>query len=240
MDRGGGDVVGVLGGMGPLATADFYNKLISRTGAATEAENVRTAIWSDPTIPDRTLALLGRGPSPVPAMVSNTRALLALGASVIVMPCNTAHAFLPEVVARTGGSFVNMIGETVAHCVQEYPHAQALGVLSTEGTKRTGLYRKAAAGAGLHVVEPTTEEQDRWVSSAIHLVKTGGSLVTARAIIEQAADALVARGADVVIAACTELPLILDERYPHAPIVDATDCLAQATVNRVRPFARAS
>lgn len=223
-------VVGILGGMGPLATADFLTKLTTLTPADHEAGHLTVAIWSNPRIPDRTRALRGLGPSPVNAMADGVRALLLLGASLIAVPCNTAHAFLPDVQARTGARFVDMIDATVARVAGEYPDASRIGILSTEGTQLAGLYRRACDRSGLIAVEPSTDVQQACLDRAIALVKTGGDLQRAASLVAQAAHHLADRGAEAVILGCTELPIISQQVTQFLPVVDATDSLARAVV----------
>lgn len=106
-------VLGVLGGMGPLATARFYDAVVRATPAGHDQGHIPTVIWSDPRIPDRTAAILAGGPSPVPAMVDGARKLETAGAETLAIPCNTAHAFLPELRASTRLVWIDMVGETL-------------------------------------------------------------------------------------------------------------------------------
>ena len=223
-------IVGVLGGMGPLATADFLSKVIQRTEVATEADHLPLAIWSNPEIPDRTRALLGVGPSPVPAMTDGVTRLLEMGASAIAIPCNTAHAFVPELEATTRATFLNMIDVAVDHVVQNHPGTRRVGVLGTRGTRLAGLYAKACAARDLDVIDVPDDLQHLYVDVAIRQVKTGGDRRCATALVGQAAATLAMQGADVAIAACTEIPLVAQAAAKVLPVVDATDCLAAALV----------
>lgn len=109
------EIIGILGGMGPAATADFYAKLVAITPGSSDQDHLRTVIWSDPTIPDRTEALLGGGPDPTPWLLDGSRVLREAGATVIAIPCNTAHAFVPRIADRVGLPIVHMIGEVARH-----------------------------------------------------------------------------------------------------------------------------
>ncbi|SEM29648.1 aspartate/glutamate racemase family protein [Streptacidiphilus jiangxiensis] len=223
-------IVGILGGMGPSATADFMAKLVARTPAAMEFEHLPLAIWSNPEIPDRTRALLGLGPSPVPSMVDGVRRLIAMGARSIAIPCNTAHAFLPEIRQLVDVPFIDMIRATVDAIVCEYVGVRSVGLLATEGTRRAGLYAAECERRGLTLVNLDPGEQGAWVSPAIHMVKTGGDLAVARLGIRKAAQRLHQLGADIVVAGCTEIPLVSQDATQIVSIVDATDCLASAVV----------
>jgi aspartate racemase len=227
-------VVGVLGGMGPAATADFMSKFIARTNVDTEVDHIPLAIWSNPEVPDRTQFLRGLGVSPVPAMVDGVRRLTGLGADFIAIPCNTAHFFLPELIELTGARFLNMIEETVVQARQQSPGIRRVGILSTRGTRMTGLYAAACAERHLECVELSEEHQERFVDPAINQVKTGGDVNAGVAWIRQAVRVLADMGAEAVIAGCTEIPLIADRAVQVLPVIDATDCLAAAAVDRVQ------
>jgi aspartate racemase len=227
-------VVGILGGMGPSATADFLAKLVARTPVSTEADHLPVALWSNPEIPDRTRALLGRGPSPVPAMADGIRRLVALGATTIAIPCNTAHAFLGELRERTRAEFVDMIEATVTAVLSEHPSVRKVGILSTAGTRRVGLYAAACRRRGLVPVELSQTDQGRLVDPSINDVKTGGEPSSAVGRIREAAIALARLGAGAVIAGCTEIPLVSHSAAEVLPVVDATDCLARAVIARAR------
>lgn len=228
-------VLGVLGGMGPSATADFMAKLVARTSVRAECDHLPIAVWSNPEIPDRTEALLGRGPSPVPAMADGVRRLMGLGATTIAIPCNTAHAFLGELRARTGAEIIDMIEATVTGVLTSAPDTSRIGVLSTAGTRRTGLYAAECRRRGLVPVELSAADQARLVDPAIRDVKVGSDLQGAALRIREAVAALAGRGATAIIAGCTEIPLVASLAAEILPVVDATDCLAAAVVGRLVP-----
>jgi aspartate racemase len=226
-------IVGVLGGMGPSATADFMAKVVARTPAGTESDHLPMAVWSNPEIPDRTQALLGLGPSPVPAMLDGVRRLVAVGASTIAIPCNTAHAFLDELRAKTEAEFLNMIEATIATVRDVHPEARRVGILSTSGTRWAQLYARQCRGAGLLAIELSDADQARLVDPAIKAVKVGTGLDDAATRIGEAAALLADRGASVVVAGCTEIPLVAHEAAAVLPVVDSTECLAAAVVEHL-------
>lgn len=223
-------LLGVLGGMGPMATATFYRDLVRRTPARSDQEHIPVVIWSDGRIPDRSQALLGHGPSPLPQLVEGVRQLQAVGADLMAMPCNTAHAFLPQLQDATGADFVDIVRATVAATAARHPEARNVGVLGTQGTRLAGLYETACGELGLAVIQPTAHDQHTLVDEAIRLVKVGGQLDLARRLVERAAQSLEEAGADVAIAACTEIPLALGRAAEVLPILDSMECLADACV----------
>lgn len=228
-----GRVVGILGGMGPAATADFYAKLVRATPALTDQEHLRTLIWSDPTIPDRTSALLYGGVDPTPLLLAGALLLRSGGASVIAVPCNTAHAFIPRIADEVGVPFVHMVEETVLSIRRRHPDATHIGLLATTGTQASLLYDKALRRHGLEPVTPSAETQEARVMAGIARVKAGVVDAVTRELIAGAAGELVAAGAELVIAGCTELPIALEGVQLPVELVDPTEVLAEAVVRVV-------
>jgi aspartate racemase len=173
-------IVGILGGMGPSATADFLSKLTMHTMVDSESDHLPVAVWSNPEIPGRTQAILGRGPSPVPAMADGLRRLVSMGANAIAIPCNTAHAFLGELRADRCVEILNMIEAAVASVLVEYPGAHRIGILSTGGTRKAQLYTNECRRRSLDPVELAEVDQARLVDAAIRAVKTRSDLEVSR------------------------------------------------------------
>lgn len=222
--------IGILGGMGPLATVDFYRKVIDATPAGTDQEHVPVVVWADPTVPDRSAALSGHGPDPTPWLVRGAHRLEAMGARLIATPCNTAHAFLDGVRTSVRVPMLDMIAETVAEIRSHHPEVVSVGLLATTGTVRAGLYQRALEAAGLRVVVPGELTQGEAVTGAIRRVKAGDLGAAGICLIERATGELAVRGADLLVAGCTELPLLLGERSAGLPVVDPTAVLARAAV----------
>lgn len=218
--------------MGPAATAQFYATLIRRTPVASDQEHLRVLIWSDPTVPDRNAAAAGRGPDPTPWLLRGARFLEDAGADPIAVPCNAAHAFLPEVRRAVGGRILDMIDETARLVTALHPRIRRVGLLATDGTLRTRLYDKAFAERSIDVLTPDPVDQDRLVMGSIYGIKVGRTGPAVRSNLVSVAETLVARGADVIVAACSELPLILDEGELAVPLVDAAEALADAVVRQ--------
>jgi aspartate racemase len=232
-----GTVVGVLGGMGPAATADFYDKLVRATPATTDQHHLRVVVWSDPTVPDRSAAIVGDGPDPTPWLLRGARVLTGAGAGLIAVPCNTAHAFLATVEEQIGVPIVHMIDQAVRVVVEHAPRPRRVGLLATTGTVRAGLYQDWFARAGVDVVLPTSNEQEDLVASAIQAVKAGRRGREVTGLLADAGQRLARRGAQVLISACTEIPLVFDERHTSLPVIDPTWVLAHAVVAAAFPAA---
>ncbi|SDO05537.1 aspartate racemase [Streptomyces sp. cf386] len=233
------EIIGILGGMGPAATADFYAKLVATTPGAGDQDHLRAVIWSDPTIPDRTEALLGDGPDPTPWLLDGSRVLREAGATVIAIPCNTAHAFVPRIADHVGLPIVHMIGEVARHLTTLSPRIHTAGLLATTGTVRAGLYQEWLDRVGIRLVLPDATSQDHEVMTAIHAVKAGleagtHEAASTTALLTRAAQRLTEQGAQSVIAGCTEIPLGLPAEAVDVPLVDPALVLARALVRRAR------
>ena len=125
--------IGIIGGMGPMATVDLYRKIVENTDAACDNDHIRVYIDSNAAIPDRTAAILRGGPDPVPQMADSVRKLTACGADCLIMPCNTAHYFLPRLQSLTPVPFLSMLEAAADACRERFPGKTA-GVLATRGT----------------------------------------------------------------------------------------------------------
>jgi aspartate racemase len=234
MTGSGRELVGVLGGMGPAATADFYTKLIRRTPATVDQQHLRVAIWADPGVPDRVGAVLDGSTDPYPALLDGARKLASLGATLVAMPCHTANFFLPRLVADTGLAFVDMVAETVTELTRRHEHGATVGILATTATLRSELYQSRLAGADLPFVLGDAAAQ-RDVDEAIRQVKAGAP-EAGRAPAERAVGSLRRAGAGTVLLACTELPVALGASVRDGGrVVDPTDVLALAVVRECVP-----
>ncbi len=224
-------IVGILGGMGPAATADFYTKIIAATSATRDQDHLHVVIWADPSVPDRTDALLHGGADPMPLLLRGARALAADGADLIAIPCNTAHAFLTVLARDVPVPFLDMMEETAAMVEIRYPRVERVGLLATTGTITVGLYQRAFATHHVEVAVPDDAHQQQ-VMTAIHRVKAGDTGADVTALVGAAATYLIGQGARLLIAGCTELPLVFTEGDAPVPVIDPTAVLAAAVVRR--------
>jgi aspartate racemase len=226
--------IGILGGMGPLATADLYQKIIAATPARRDQDHCHVIIDSDPAIPDRTAALNGSGPDALPGLIVSAQRLVVAGADFIVIPCNTAHAFLPRLRPHVGVPIIDMIAATAEAVRAAFPQARRIGILAYQGTIATGLYHNALRARGLEPLSPSAEEQRRLVDGAIEAVKAGDTRPEVGGWLAQGGQELIARGAEVLLAACTEIPIVLHAPMVSVPLLDPTLILARAAVRTAR------
>ncbi|MEU9099926.1 amino acid racemase [Streptomyces sp. NPDC048361] len=236
--RRGRPTLGILGGMGPLATAAFYRTLVERTPADADQGHLPVLIWADPTVPDRTSALLGEGPSPLPALVAGARWLQQAGATCIAVPCNTAHAYAEQIAGATGADILDMIDAALRRAARSGPDVRRVGVLATRGTRMARLYEQAGQRLGLGVVQVPDDVQRAYVDPAIRAVKAGAHLADGgddgpERWIATAAEALKERGAQVAVAACTEIPLVARAAARVLPVVDSAEALVERALDRL-------
>lgn len=219
--------IGILGGMGPLATADLFNKIVMMTKAGCDNDHIRIFIDNNAQIPDRTAAILNGGPDPVPEMESALRNLEKCGASCIIMPCNTAHYFLPRLQPLTQIPFISILEETAKACASTYPGKTA-GILGTTGTLNTGIYANALSAQGVSYVLPN-EEQRQVLMDIIYSIK-GGKMLTDPAPFQSVMDQMAAQGADYFILGCTELPVAAQQLNLPGNFIDPTTELARSAI----------
>ncbi len=221
--------VGILGGMGPLATADLYQKIIRHTAANRDQDHLPVLIYADPSVPDRTEALLSGGEDPTPWLVRGARQLETSGASFIVMPCNTAHAFLESMRAAVEIPIIDMIDEAAREVRSLVTADSQVGILATSGTVAAGLYQAALDRSGLRSAVPD-EDGQRLVMETIALVKSGTVDDETVNPVQTAARDLERAGAKALLAACTELPVVLRQGHVTVPLIDPTEVLARAAI----------
>lgn len=221
--------VGVLGGMGPEATLDFFAKLLAATGANSDQEHLHVLIDNNPKVPNRNEAVAGRGPSPGPALAEMARDLERAGADFLVMACNAAHAFEADIRAATPLPFVSLIEEAAQATLARRPGLERAGVLAAAGTLDAGLYERAFAARGVRASSPAGEARERFMA-LLYRIKAGDKGEEVRAAMRSLAGELLDAGAQVIVAGCTEVPLVLTQRDLPCPLVDATAVLAERTV----------
>ena len=221
--------IGILGGMGPLATADLFQKIVLLTKADTDREHIRVYIDSNANIPDRTAAILSGGENPVPEMASALRHLEACGADCIIMPCNTAHYFLPRLQAMTKIPFLSILTAAAEACKAQF-HGKTVGILATRGTLAANLYQEALAQAGVPYLVPDAPAQDALMRVIYDGVKAGKGPDSYRADFLTVLEQMSAGGAEVFLLGCTELPLAAEALNIALPTVDPTAELAKAAI----------
>ncbi|OPH39484.1 aspartate/glutamate racemase family protein [Moraxella equi] len=226
-------IIGILGGMGPMAGVDMLAKFIARTneyGKATcDQDHIPVLLSSIPDVPDRSEFLLKNGQDPYPHLLSYAKNLQNAGATCLVIACNTAHYWFDRLQADLPNlTMLSMIDTTVQSAAANGKNN--IGILATNATLATGLYKDKIRGAGLHYLEPNHDDQQA-VMESIYLYKAG-QVDKAITLMTTQKDKLISQGADIIIMGCTEVPLILadDQRTHPQHYIDATQALVDEAI----------
>ncbi|CAA9225243.1 MAG: Aspartate racemase [uncultured Craurococcus sp.] len=223
-------ILGVLGGMGPLASAQFMLRLTLLTPAERDQEHVPAVLWSDPRVPDRTAARLGGGEDPLPALLRGIRGLEAAGCGAIAIPCNTAHGWHAAMQAATDLPILHIVEATAAELVRLGVTQGPIGVMGTAATLEMRLYQQGLERRGWPCLMPDAAEMAERVTPGIALVKAN-RVAEAYAPLAEVARSLMARGAKAVVLGCTEIPLgIAAGPALPFPVADSIDALARAAI----------
>ena len=224
-------LLGVLGGMGPLATVDFLAKLIEETRAERDQDHVPVVAYSVPQIPGRPEAILHGGASPLPAMLQGVRTLKRAGATAIAIACNTAHYWYDALQSEGGVPILHIADAACDAISQGAGRPRAIGLIATRGTVHARFFQERLAARGIACLVSTEEEQAALVEPAILAVKRH-ALADAHALAVGACAALAQRGAEAIVMGCTEIPPALEYAgHPFsARCVDPTRALARACV----------
>lgn len=222
-------VVGVLGGLGPEATLDFYAKVLALTTAERDQDHLHLLIDSNPKVPNRNDAVAGTGPSPGPAMAAMAAGLERAGADFLVMVCNAAHAFQKDIEAAVSVPFVSLIEETCQATLRAVPGLKTVGVLGSSGCLDAGLYQDAFAVHGVRALVPKNAERDAFMT-LLYRIKAGDKGAEVRQAVRALTTSLIAAGAEAIVAGCTEVPLVLHQDDLPCLLVNSTDVLAERTV----------
>ena len=227
------DLVGVLGGMGPLATADFVFKLIALTPAERDEDHIPIVVSSCPQLPSRVAPILERGArSPLPELKERLDSMLAAGARLIVMPCNTAHHWHAELAEAARPIPFPHIADAAADELGRRGIAGPIGLLATEGALKSGFYQQRLAARGLRCALPSEDVTRALVLPGIALVKANRPAEAAPLFREAVRRLKDETESVIVVLGCTEIPAAFPAGDPwlSAECVDATDALARATV----------
>lgn len=221
--------LGVIGGLGPLATAWFMELVIRMTDAQTDQQHLDMLIYNIPSIPDRTAYLLdSTKENPLPPMIRVGKTLAEQGAKCVAIPCITAHHFLPQLSQEIPIPIIDAVEETVKHLRQF--GVSAAGILATDGTIATRLLQNALENQGIQAVLPDAEDQKDVMDLIYRDIKADRPVDIEK--FRQVSNHLRQQGAQAIILGCTELSLIKREHSIGPGYIDALEVLAQQSVLR--------
>lgn len=212
-------MIGILGGMGPQATVDALDKLIKHTDAQCDQEHIPTITVSIPDIADRTTAIQNNSDAPLSKMVEYIKILEKTPVTCVIIPCNTAHYWLPQLQRKTRLPIISMIDATVTSIKTD-----RACILGTTGTLETKLYQTACQKQGIKYTIPSAVLQKQ-IMQSIYAYKAGHiqqAKQQMKAVLQQL-------NAKKYVLACTELPLILADE-PTEKFIDSTEQLVKAAI----------
>lgn len=195
--------IGIIGGMGPLATVDLYRRITAGTQAVRDQDHIPVLIDSNPHIPDRTEAIIGHGEDPVPELVKSAKRLEQAGADFLIMPCNTAHYFIDAIQEKVHLPFIHMIEESARYTKENYGQETVVGIMATDGTIQAKIYQHYYDKLAIRTVIP--EKKQRAIMKFIYEVIKSGSYDAGTELFFECVDELKQKGATVFLLGCTEL-----------------------------------
>ncbi|MBT5724396.1 MAG: amino acid racemase, partial [Gammaproteobacteria bacterium] len=219
--------IGVLGGMGPTATIDLLQRIIRLTPALDDVDHIRTLVDNNPQVPSRINYLIKRqGENPAPVLVSMAESLESMGADLLVMPCNTAHLYAPEIESAVSIRFLNMVELTVERVATEV-QASKVGLLASTAIHQTKLYESIFADRGVATMVPDDALQFQ-LMKLIMAIKAGD--LSESNLLQTIVENMLEEQAQCVVIACTELSALVDSLDVPVPVIDASQCLAEVAV----------
>ena len=223
--------LGILGGMGPAASAEFVTRLVAQTPATCDQEHIPFVLWNNPQVPDRSTSLRSGDDRPLPFLIEGIQILKAARCDLIVIPCNTAHFWYDE-MAKLRVPIVHIV-DSVADALRDVEAVGTIGVMGTQATVELGLYQYKLNKAGWSCIVPSKEEMDTLVQPAIDLIK-GGKLLESQLLLMKVIHSLIDRGASAVVLGCTELPLAIKISSENSvPLINSIDRLVKSVLRSV-------
>ena len=224
--------LGILGGMGPAASAEFVNRLIAQTSASCDQEHIPFVLWSDPRVPDRSTSLRNKDDLPLSWLLNGIQGLKSAGCNCIVIPCNTAHFWFDEMKKQASwNSKIIHIVDSVVDALQDVNVTNStIGIIGTQATIELGLYQYKLNKLGWNCITPTKEEMDTLVQPAINLIKANNN-EAAQPLIMTVVNRLIDSGAKAVVLGCTELPLAVKQAEEKGiPLINSIDSLVKSAL----------
>lgn len=224
--------LGIFGGMGPAASAEFVNRLVAQTPAICDQEHIPFVLWNNPQVPDRSTSLRNEDDRPLPFLLEGIQILKAARCDLIVIPCNTAHFWYDDMV-KLKVPIVHIV-DSVADALRAAGATGTIGVMGTQATVELGLYQYKLNKAGWTCIVPTKLEMDTLVQPAIDLVKAG-DMIKSHTMLMSVVDSLIDRGATAVVLGCTEIPLAVREsQQGDTPLINSIDSLVKSAIKKFK------
>lgn len=221
--------LGVIGGLGPMATAHFFQLLVEMTAAETDQEHMEILIHNCPSIPDRTQYILGKSTEdPVEQMAAIGRELAQMQADILAIPCVTAHYFHQELEARIHLPIIHAVWESARYLWER--GYRRVGIMATDATVQMGIFEESMRKFGITCVYPGEESQKKVMHLIYENVKAGKPIE--KNLFDTVAGELFSDGAEVILLGCTELSMIKQKQMTGAGCLDVTEVLAKICVEK--------
>lgn len=215
--------IGIIGGMGPMATAELFRMLISETAADSDRDHAHILVDCYPQIPDRTAAILEGGEDPVPYIIEAASRLERAGADILLISCHTSHCFYERISEGTSLPVLNM--QTITARKLANDGIRRVGVLATDGSIKTGIFTRALAAEGVEAIYPDEDAQRTVMNVIYNGVKAGREIDLGDFF--ALLDTLRNKGAERILLGCTELPLLFANGERPRDLVDPMELLAK-------------
>lgn len=221
--------LGIIGGMGPAATIDLYKKIVEQTPAEKDQDHIHVIIDSYPQIEDRTSYILHGGKSPAPKLIESAKRLEAAGVDALIMPCNTAHYFAKDIEKAVYIPLIHIVKCSAEAIKKKYPYVRKIGLIATTGTIKAGVYGDILKNYDLETIT-LNEELENNIMDCIYKGVKAGKTEEYSKLFQKCVDDIASLGAELLIAGCTEIPLLMPYVKTNLPVIDATYELAGAAV----------
>ena len=223
--------LGILGGMGPAASAEFVTRLIAQTPATCDQDHIPFVLWNDPTIPDRSASLINRDDLPWEKLRAGVLSLKNAGCDHIAIPCNTAHFWFDR-LSQLGVPITHIVGSVAEELRALKIYSGTIGIIGTKATMSLGLYQDYLGKLGWRCITPNTHQMDNQVQPAIDLIKAG-HVDQAHDVLLKTIDQLSPWGVNAVVLGCTEIPLAIKEtHYKNIPLINSIDSLVKSVLKQ--------
>jgi len=230
-------ILGVIGGMGSVATAYIFNRIIELTPAHVDQKYIETFIHNNTRIPDRTQGILFGGESPLKELERSIYVINKLEVDNIILACITSHYFIPQLQLISEAEIIDGVKEAAKHIKVKYPTIKRAGILASTGAIRVSIFQKQLKAYGIEAVIMNETDQERYFTEPIYQkwgIKAGNFDGVPRKRIMTATEILRKNGADAIIAGCSEIPLVLDTDDLDVPLIDTIDILIKTAIDRCR------
>lgn len=220
--------IGIIGGMGPLATVDLYRRIVLRTEASKDQDHIHVLIDSNTNIPDRTKAIISNGEDPTVELIKSAKMLEEAGANFLIMPCNTAHYFIDRLKENVGIPFVNMLEETVKYTYDKYGKDIVVGIMATDGTIKSKIYEDYYNKLSIKTVIP--EKTQEKIMKFIYDVIKSGKYDEGTDLLFECVEELKDMGAQAFLLGCTELSSAQYLYNFEGPFINPMEVLTEVSI----------